>query len=58
MHREETNFHSNLMHLQMHFQNKPKIHNGWGLRDQLRGAQSALKQSKVVYLMTSVPNFI
>ena len=44
MQREETIACSNLMHFQMHFQNKPNVRNAWGLQDQLHGAQSVLKQ--------------
>jgi hypothetical protein len=54
MQREETIVYSDLMHYQMHFQNKPNVHNG----DQIHGAQSVLKRSKFVYLMTSVPKFL
>ena len=47
MQREETIAYSNLMHFQMHFQNKPKVRNAWLLRDQLHGAESFLKQKKI-----------
>jgi len=58
MQREETTAYCNLMHFEMHFQNKPNVRNAWGLRDQLHGAQSVLKQNKFAYLMTSLPKFI
>ena len=50
MQREETVVYCNLMHFQMHFQNKPYVRNVRGMRDQTHGAKSVLKQSKFVYL--------